>query len=105
MTTFYSFVGIVFIVIITCKLLRFFIDVYLSIYGRKIGYGVKWSSDNNEYVVIVGATGQIGTEYAREFASMGFNLVLISRNEEKLKLLKSEYRAKYRLNEVLVALL
>ena len=36
------------------------------------------------YVVVTGATHGLGFEYARQFAHMGFNLVLIARNEGKI---------------------
>jgi len=38
-----------------------------------------------EWVVVTGATDGIGLGYARQFAKRKFNLVLISRSEEKLK--------------------
>jgi 17beta-estradiol 17-dehydrogenase / very-long-chain 3-oxoacyl-CoA reductase len=43
------------------------------------------------YVVVTGATDGIGKEYARQFAQKGFNLVLISRSQEKLDGVKEEF--------------
>ncbi|KAH9406675.1 hypothetical protein TYRP_013658 [Tyrophagus putrescentiae] len=37
-----------------------------------------------DYAVITGATDGIGLEYARQLADKGYNLVLLSRTEEKL---------------------
>lgn len=36
------------------------------------------------FTVITGSTDGIGKEYAREFASKGINIVLISRSQSKL---------------------
>ena len=37
------------------------------------------------YVLITGSTGGIGAAFANKFASLGFNIVLVSRNEKLLK--------------------
>ena len=42
------------------------------------------------YVVVTGATNGIGLEYAKQFAQKGFNLVLISRNSDKLQNVKND---------------
>lgn len=39
---------------------------------------------NNVLEVITGATDGIGLEYAKQLASHGINIVLVSRNETKL---------------------
>lgn len=49
----------------------------------------------NEYAIITGATDGIGLEYARQLAAKGFNLLLLSRTEEKLKRVSTEISAKY----------
>lgn len=43
---------------------------------------------NNQTVLITGASTGIGLEFAKIFYSKGYNLVLVSRNEEKLKIVK-----------------
>lgn len=37
------------------------------------------------YVVITGTTAGIGKQLAQDFASLGFNIVQVSRNAEKMK--------------------
>lgn len=43
----------------------------------------------NKVVLIIGATGGIGSELSRQFSERGAKLVLFSKNESKLKNLKS----------------
>lgn len=47
------------------------------------------------YVVITGSTDGIGKALAFEFAKLGFNIVSISRNQEKLEKTAQEIKAKY----------
>lgn len=49
----------------------------------------------NEYAVITGATDGIGLEYAKQLGEKGYNLVLLSRTEEKLKRVTKEIQDKY----------
>ncbi len=45
---------------------------------------------NLKTAIIIGATGGIGFEIVKDFASKGFNLICFSRNDNKLNQLKSE---------------
>ncbi len=47
-------------------------------------------------VLITGASSGIGRDLAREFAKRKYNLVLVSRNTEKLEELKKEFEAEYK---------
>lgn len=47
------------------------------------------------YVIVTGATDGIGKEFCNQFAKLGFNLVLVSRNLEKLKKVSQEFKVKY----------
>lgn len=51
---------------------------HLAIYGK------------DSYVLITGCTDGIGKGYAKKFAELGFNLILVSRNEKKLNDVRSE---------------
>lgn len=95
-----QFLGFVFSLIIGIKLTLFGLHLLLAKFGRDLGVGTKWSSDKSEYVIIAGASGAIGSEYAKEFASIGFSLMLISRNGEKMKKLAAELKDKYHLADV-----
>lgn len=49
----------------------------------------------NRTVLITGTTSGIGYELSKVFAAHGYNLVLVSRNDEKLKKQKAELEKKY----------
>lgn len=49
-----------------------------------------WTTNNGQYwAVVTGSTDGLGFEFARQLAQKGYNLIMISRNEEKL-LMKKE---------------
>ncbi|MGR3317408.1 MAG: SDR family NAD(P)-dependent oxidoreductase [Candidatus Anammoxibacter sp.] len=50
------------------------------------------NDNNNETVLITGATSGIGLEFAKIFYSKGYNLVLASRNNDKLEQTKREIK-------------
>ena len=99
-----AFLGFVFSLIIGIKLTLFLVHLLLAKYGRNIGCGTKWIPDKDEFAVIVEASGGVGSEYAREFASMGYNLVLIARNFDKMKKLAQDLKDKYQTKEVCPAI-
>lgn len=96
----YGFIGYIFSIIIGIKLFLFLVHMLFAKFGRNLGLGTKWYPDKGEYAMIVGASGAVGSEYAREFASMGFNLLLISRNADKLGKLAAEFKEKYQIKDV-----
>jgi 17beta-estradiol 17-dehydrogenase / very-long-chain 3-oxoacyl-CoA reductase len=49
----------------------------------------------DSWVLVTGATDGIGKAYCEEFASMGFNIVLASRNHSKLQKVAKELRTAY----------
>ena len=49
--------------------------------------------NQNDYAVVTGSTDGIGLEYARQLAEKGYNLLLLSRTEEKLKKVASDIKA------------
>lgn len=52
--------------------------------------------------LITGASGGLGLEFAKVFAKNGFDLVLVARNEEKLKKIKEQLETKHKIEVVLV---
>ena len=50
---------------------------------------------NNTWAVVTGATDGIGKQYSKELASLGFNVVLVSRSEKKLEAVKSELEKEF----------
>ena len=60
---------------------RLFRVFYMAIFGTKCTtqrYG------ENSWAVVTGSTDGIGKEIAKHLAKLGFNIVLVSRNIEKL---------------------
>ena len=70
----------------------------LYVYYRKFlrkPYNLLERYGKDSYVLVTGATDGIGKEFCNQFAKLGFNLILVSRNEEKLKKVSSEFQSKY----------
>lgn len=66
---------------------------YLKL-GSLLGFGASFKPKENSWAVITGSTDGIGLAYAHEFARKGYNLLLISRNPDKLNDVKQEIDAK-----------
>lgn len=47
---------------------------------------------NEEYIIVTGATGGIGSHLCRHLVSKGKNLILVARNEESLQTLKTNLK-------------
>jgi short-subunit dehydrogenase len=58
--------------------------------------------NNNQNIVktalITGASSGIGTEFARLLAAQGYNLILVSRNKDKLLKIKSDLEKSHKIN-------
>lgn len=57
------------------------LDTYKR-YGNNVGREVQ---DNRTWALVTGASDGLGLAYCHELASRGFNIILLSRNPEKLK--------------------
>lgn len=75
------------------KLIKFVLWIYnhLPIHLKKLPQKYKAGS----YVFITGASDGIGKQFALLFASLGFNLILVSRTESKLTSVKNEIQSKF----------
>jgi len=56
---------------------------------------MKKTEHRGQWVLITGASGGIGKEFARVFASQGFSLVLVARTQNKLEALAGELERRY----------
>ena len=56
---------------------------------RKTGYS-QYGSKEKAWAVVTGASDGIGAEISKQLAEKGFNIVLVSRSEDKLKQVASE---------------
>ena len=56
------------------------------------------------WAVVTGCTDGIGKAYVKEIARQGINVVLISRNQEKLNNLSEEIRAQFRVNTRIIVI-
>jgi len=50
------------------------------------------------WALITGASSGIGEEFAKRFAALGLNLILVARRKEKLEILSQELNTKYNIN-------
>lgn len=62
--------------------------------GSLLGFSAKFKAKDNSWAVITGSTDGIGLAYAHEFCKRGYNLLLISRNMDKLNNVKQEIDSK-----------
>ncbi|CAG2114846.1 unnamed protein product [Medioppia subpectinata] len=86
-----EFLGILFIVFTLLFIIaRFIIYLWLKYKARQF----KWRGGPHTWAVITGCTEGIGLAYAEQLAAKGYNLLLISRNDEKLQKVKSDIEVK-----------
>ena len=81
------------------KLLLLYLIVKISfvIYRKFIRkpYDLLKRYGEKSYVIVTGATDGIGKEFCNQFAKLGFNLILVSRNIGKLIKVCTEFKEKY----------
>ncbi len=53
-----------------------------------------------EYVLITGASSGIGLEMAKQLAAKNHNLILVARNEEKLRQIQNDLKSQYKIDVV-----
>lgn len=58
--------------------------------GHLLGFGERFKPKENSWVIVTGATDGIGLAYCHEFIKKGYNLLLISRSQDKLDAVKQE---------------
>lgn len=83
-------IGYATIIFISPRTIHFIISLLLRSSRR-----IDLRATKNSYAIVTGSSDGIGLEYARQLAKRGFNLLLISRTESKLRKLQEELREKY----------
>ena len=61
-----------------------------TIYCFEKGSNFMMNGGHNKWIIITGATEGIGLEFAKQLFMKGYNLLLISRNEDKLEKVKND---------------
>jgi short-subunit dehydrogenase len=69
--------------------------LWICFLGNFLGFGFKWPKDENLWAVITRGTDSMGLEYAKQLADKGFLLMIISRNEDKLKAVAKSIEEQY----------
>ena len=96
----FSYLEIISIVLLSIIGFRITLSVlkglWTCVLAHPLGFGIEWQTGDNIWAVITGATDGIGLEYAKQLAEKGYNLVIISRSEDKLKATKKFIQEKYR---------
>ena len=58
------------------------------------------ATKNNEWILITGASGGFGEEFARQYAAQGKSLILVARRLDKLESLANELRASFNIDVI-----
>lgn len=97
-------IGIIVIFYLLFKILRsLWRGLYSCILADLLGATVNWKK-LGQWAVITGSTDGIGKAYAKAFAAKGFDIVLVSRNPEKLEDVAQEIEKKYKVKTKVVAI-
>jgi len=77
---------------ITYHIVSYIWFIVRTYYLTRIPYFRKNLKEYGQWAVVTGCTDGIGKEYAKQLASQALNVILISRNEEKLNQVASEIK-------------
>lgn len=83
-------------------LLSLWRGIYTCILADLLGFSVDWKTVG-KWAVITGATDGIGNAYVNALAKKGLNIVLISRNPDKLEAVAKEIEKKYQVKTQVIA--
>eukprot|EP00347_Sterkiella_histriomuscorum_P005739 403355455 len=72
------------------KLFGIYDCIYKSFFLKQHDLLARYGDGNNSWVLVTGCTSGIGEEMAKRFASLGFNIILVSRSMDRLNRVKSE---------------
>lgn len=96
MADFYQFFGVLSIAIcVFYVLFKVLKGIWTQWLGSALGFGFDFKHSDDAFAIVTGATDGLGYEYACFFAKKGYNLLLISRSDEKLEDAKQKISEKY----------
>lgn len=91
-----AYVGFLFISQKLYKVIRLFLNLcILGNYNKNLQVYNNKDKTYKYYAVVTGCTDGIGLEYTHQLASKGYNVILLSRTQEKLQALSEELKGKY----------
>ncbi|KAG8201586.1 hypothetical protein JTE90_011252 [Oedothorax gibbosus] len=97
------YIGYLFIFFLLFKIFRsLWRGLYSCFIADLIGKTVDWKK-LDKWAVVTGATDGIGKAYAKALAAKGFDIVLISRTQEKLEDVAAEIEKKYSVKTKVIA--
>ncbi|GAA55416.1 estradiol 17-beta-dehydrogenase 12 [Clonorchis sinensis] len=96
----FSFMALLFFWKIIFPVLRI---IFLYTVGKRIYSRRNQLKKAGEWAIVTGATDGIGKAYARELAKDGLNIMLISRNQEKLDKISEEIKDQFHVDTKTVA--
>ncbi|XBW36359.1 hypothetical protein QEN19_001938 [Hanseniaspora menglaensis] len=78
------------------KFFRLFLNLFvLGNYNKNLQVYNNHNTSYKYYALVTGCTDGIGLEYTKQLASKGYNVILLSRTEEKLQALSKELKQEY----------
>lgn len=85
-------------------LLYILIKLIIIIYKKFIRkpYDLASLYKKGSYVLVTGATNGIGKEFCIQFAKLGFNIILVSRDQSKLEQVSKEIESKYKVKTEII---
>ncbi|XP_066932953.1 very-long-chain 3-oxoacyl-CoA reductase-like [Clytia hemisphaerica] len=90
--TYLVYLGWLCLMYITYHIVSYTWFIVRTYYLTRIPYFRKNLKEYGQWAVVTGCTDGIGKEYAKQLASQGLNVILISRNVEKLNQVASEIK-------------
>jgi len=96
---FLQFVGLITVIKLLFNFIKFFFGYFIYSYDL-----TKYGAGKGSWAVITGASDGIGKGFAEELAKAGFNLILVSRTDTKLRELAKELNSKYHIETDTIAI-
>jgi 17beta-estradiol 17-dehydrogenase / very-long-chain 3-oxoacyl-CoA reductase len=88
-----EYLQIICVFLISWLIIKFLTIIFKTFIRKPLNLLERYGS--NSWVLVTGATEGIGREFCEQFAKKGFNIILVSRNAEKLQNIQAEIIQKY----------